>query len=1657
MVDVITGTAPNQETGGKLTLEEDYKMGKESGVFVYKENKIRDSKEKNIQPPKNLGKEIVKAVVGKNKKDGDPKGELDVPPTPTLRPPKVTEQTDVVKPKLRPVEVKPIEQKEKPDDIAFVEDTEGVTKSIIRGPTKYDDSANRGFIGKGNLPRGITTDPEKSETGEGAGRDYLFDDEFKESAKKDLDTQKLDVTRDDVIDSVTSGNIFKELNKGERRRLKFAVNVLTEPTATSGDRKRANKIIDRSVITVNELRQQDDKVRFAFGRDMTFSPTEEAVEKFEQGDDTLYNKQERYFNSRKGFLKVVRGINFNLPKKQQTILEQVLIDNVTTGEFWDTLTESLNEDARSLSIVLPNLLYNLVGYVVPATVEKMFGDKTFSEAWAESAEPRAKAAQTWRKVISNVAGVDALSEVINDTVHAALKIKFDTGQISEDTYRAMTQSDIRGPDGEFLKKQLVGENQAQAFLMESIDQLGALDQLLMIAATTATGYNLLALKNFGGGSIKSKKSLKALRTQISEAEGDDIIKAIAQGKGKYKDMSTLERAEALRLNGFNIEFNHKLVGQAIREEQVGETFKRMVDERDILKKKMLSMESRKNFNKNSPEYLKVKGDYESLKGKVFRNFWYGRTQPIFREATFTALPAIIMQWGATQIFSPSLDFYTAQGAGALFHIVTSKKFGGGQQKRLTGAGGTSIQDVVANVVKYPFVQMKEATSSYMDIVGLSRIPGVDILRSKDLEEFNKMVYQARGYRLNRKERIAAKYIMDLSAVLPEGRLRTMLSSIKKQVELEESIIAQFPKAEQAEIRKIITAPFAQASGLVWLKSAYAMAGSTGINVKELKDFQKLETLQNIADAQKEQLAFTERALLNLKKLQGRDIENPELLEQFVNKYEAMYTAQKADLIKDATALDDDFQKLNAAVFLDPDVNISPKLADQMLNAGVRSKMDLNPMLSEGEALQAQVAENYALLQKRSEIIKSNLRSGNTIKRTGTLTEETFDLQLQNMIATGRLPYKALDELAKKQGKTIDVSDLLRNLYKKSTEISKTPFRAFFSKDGKFFNSPLNRKLQVSLENMAKRYLKQLPEGTPEKLLEMATTPGSKHFIGDKGDINFFDVALYWQEKKKNFKAFNALPSEVTELYTAFRDYSFRSKKTDPSMAEKIADTAYDIEALVRRDAKDFFTQWKAANANYQKHVFDRLDGDGPLSDFVNSKSDRVTQITKAGKEETKFKNLYKEGKEPDKLFNGFMTSITKYMKTGSDDDMVSIQNYFGNFNRQLSEIVDDQYVFDMTTELGRSKFYTFKNMIEANLYSKWAKGIIDKAEKIDPRVGAQLKKDTGGYNFGELDLKRLDEISEAVQVKIKTPMGIVPANLFDLKKIISDQKDIVKIMKTNKKIKEQYDVFAKTGNAKIKAVAKAELASKNALDLTLDKISRITGMTGEGFYLNYIQNGTVDGLKKLRNDAIEKGMTKEQFDEGVTYLMTQGLFSRGKKVTIPDTFIELPNGAKVAARGFENPENMVGDLNNKNIKAIFNEFLEIDHTEYLTNFTDLLAKEKASMLNLQSITGVVRPIGDNEVISRAFNLARGMVSPTYVGAEFALRIAAGAGIDMIKLAAGNKEASRLMAKMLEFPEKLNKVEISRMSIMIQDFVITELAQMGATIPERFFEYMMEDD
>jgi len=398
-----------------------------------------------------------------------------------------------------------------------------------------------------------------------------------------------------------------------------------------------------------------------------------------------------------------------------------------------------------------------------------------------------------------------------------------------------------------------------------------------------------------------------------------------------------------------------------------------------------------------------------------------------------------------------------------------------------------------------------------------------------------------------------------------------------------------------------------------------------------------------------------------------------------------------------------------------------------------------------------------------------------------------------------------------------------------------------------------------------------------------------------------------------------------------------------------------------------------------------------------------------------------------------------------------------NFNRQLADLVDDENIFDLTTPQGMAKYEAFEGALSAMIYSKWARPTLDKINKLDPRSQKLLNQSTGGYDFTAFDQDRLHDITRATTVKIKTADGIKEVPIINFTKIITDEKDIVKVMADSAKLQEKFQTFRTVSNGKIKNIKATEAAQLKLRDKTIEDLGVLTGQTSIGFYDKFIVNGSVDNLTILRGQAMEKGMKKEDFNNAVLYMATNGLFARGGQRIIPGQTVTDFDGIKKPIRGFDNPQNITKDLRTENIKEIFEEFLGVDHTKYLDDISDLLAKEKAASMNVDKINGILRPMGDNEIISRAFNLARGMVSPTYVGAEIALRIASGAGVDMVRMAAGSKEASRLMAKMLKYPEKLNKVELGRMSILIQDFLITELANMGKTIPDYYFKVLPEEE
>ena len=100
--------------------------------------------------------------------------------------------------------------------------------------------------------------------------------------------------------------------------------------------------------------------------------------------------------------------------------------------------------------------------------------------------------------------------------------------------------------------------------------------------------------------------------------------------------------------------------------------------------------------------------------------------------------------------------------------------------------------------------------------------------------------------------------------------------------------------------------------------------------------------------------------------------------------------------------------------------------------------------------------------------------------------------------------------------------------------------------------------------------------------------------------------------------------------------------------------------------------------------------------------------------------------------------------------------------------------------------------------------------------------------------------------------------------------------------------------------------------------------------------------------------------------------------------------------------------------------------------------------------GITRSISPNELISRAFNIARGMVSPTYVGAEFAFRLLQDAEVNAFTLAAENKEANRIMLLLMEDPKLVSEQDVKTLSTIVTSVVVREGIRLERADSDYFF-------
>ena len=95
----------------------------------------------------------------------------------------------------------------------------------------------------------------------------------------------------------------------------------------------------------------------------------------------------------------------------------------------------------------------------------------------------------------------------------------------------------------------------------------------------------------------------------------------------------------------------------------------------------------------------------------------------------------------------------------------------------------------------------------------------------------------------------------------------------------------------------------------------------------------------------------------------------------------------------------------------------------------------------------------------------------------------------------------------------------------------------------------------------------------------------------------------------------------------------------------------------------------------------------------------------------------------------------------------------------------------------------------------------------------------------------------------------------------------------------------------------------------------------------------------------------------------------------------------------------------------------------------------------------MRKITHNELASRGYNIARGMVSPLYVTTEFGLRIASQAGVNIMNLAVSNEKAAELLLLVIENPENMTKADLSLFNELLKTFLTEQITRQGYTVPD----------
>lgn len=684
-----------------------------------------------------------------------------------------------------------------------------------------------------------------------------------------------------------------------------------------------------------------------------------------------------------------------------------------------------------------------------------------------------------------------------------------------------------------------------------------------------------------------------------------------------------------------------------------------------------------------------------------------------------------------------------------------------------------------------------------------------------------------------------------------------------------------------------------------------------------------------------------------------------------------------------------------------------------------------------------------------------------------LEAQTIAIQ-KHRKALGKEAYRPVDEIAKDN--TVNMLPLVYKFMDNTEGMNRRSLKGFYTGERAALAKGAGREFQSIMQDMSERNLKNLLEvDSSEEIMALVSVPKIR-IDGVEQDNPFFvndpdvlkeglaDIGLFLANKDEKF-AETLFQASVFEADSMRSVFSYQGNAAANSLRPdraKSASLLFDIADSVDeqiRGIPGIAEKLDEARKVYKGEVFDM------------ERTITGTRIARArsGNAEVTYRDVYgfeyKEGMSPADWTASTVNLIGDSIISGTPNKehiMNSVHEmirfYGGSRIAKEGDVEGFDFVFDLRDEKAVERLKTIKNAIESGVNIKYGEELAE--DVIKAKTGLEAKRNIAAGAIGKgsgMGVGSIKDVEDAIlsQVKvIDAETGQVRqatrAEFINLEKTISDANTFEEALTASNTLKAAYTSAENAIAAESKRIlTSGDLAIKQAAETNIMNLAQMSKLGRSAnpqmdFFEKVALNKDATLIKSMKETYIANGGNAADFEDVAGELLVEGFLDHIGKAAAPSTF---DKGYIASQSTVSNPEIGRELLASEDFRNILREAgIKDERLDTLEDTIILLQTISSTGAISGSIGGAVRNISPNEIISRSFNIARRMVSPTYVAAEMAFRIMQKNKIDVLRFAASSEQAGEILYKMLSNPDAITPTDMNTFSTLAKAYVATSMAR-----------------